>query len=314
MTSVAWFASDFAAEIGVRNYPRMAVFSGDLRGAVHARSQCPSPSVEAVRGDQVGDLLAGDRGRDQPGRGRPQVAHRRIDGDRDTAHGQGRRLGCAGTQTGTTWHATRLAVGGGTGGDRAADRGGQGAGDRAVGRAGKIRLGLSGPVPARVPADVKEAVLKSVDDAVAAGLAHTWVCGLWQATDSRLHRWRVRRRDTGTLVDRAPGGHPVHALLSEEIAAIRDVAERWGTVDRSPSQAGPPRLLRASGVGLAVHVPPRPDRTPAHPARAGTAHPDREAAVAGLAGMGTEPDMDLGCNTFHPRPSGLLRDRGHGLP
>jgi hypothetical protein len=94
-------------------------------------------------------------------------------------------------------------------------------------------LGLSGPVPARVPADVKEAVLKSVDDAVAAGLAHTWVCGLWQVSDSRLHRWRVRRRDTGTLVDRAPGGHPVHALLSEEIAAILDVAERWGTVDRS---------------------------------------------------------------------------------
>jgi hypothetical protein len=93
-------------------------------------------------------------------------------------------------------------------------------------------LGLSGPVPARVPADVKEAVLKSVDDAVAAGLAHTWVCGLWQVSDSRLHRWRVRRRDTGTLVDRAPGGHPVHALLSEEIAAILDVAERWGTVDR----------------------------------------------------------------------------------
>src|SRR6476660_5412406 len=137
-----WFASDFAAEIGVRNYPRLAVFSGDLRGAVHARSQWPSPSVEAVRGDQVGDLLAGDRGRDQPGRGRPQVAHRRIDGDRDTAHGQGRRLGRAGTQTRTTWHATRLAVGSGTGGDRAADRGGQGAGDRAVGRAGKIRLGL----------------------------------------------------------------------------------------------------------------------------------------------------------------------------
>ena len=77
-------------------------------------------------------------------------------------------------------------------------------------------------MPARVPADVKEAVLKSVDDAVAAGLAHTWVCGLWQVSDSRLHRWRVRRRDTGTLVDRAPGGHPVHALLSEEIAAILD--------------------------------------------------------------------------------------------
>src|SRR6478672_11905843 len=79
MRGCGWFASDFAAEIGVRNYPRLAVFSGDLRGAVHARSQWPSPSVEAVRGDQEGDLLAGDRGRDQPGRGRPQVAHRRID-------------------------------------------------------------------------------------------------------------------------------------------------------------------------------------------------------------------------------------------
>ena len=171
-------------------------------------------------------------------------------------------------------------------------------------------MGLSGPVPARVPADVKEAVLKSVDDAVAAGLAHTWVCGLWRVSDSRLHRWRVRRRDTGTLVDRAPGGHPVHALLSEEIAAILDVAERWGTVDRSHR-----KLAHRGSYEHLVWVSPSTFRqTRAHPARAGTAHPDRVAAVAGLAGMGTEPDMDLGCNTFHPRPSGLLRDRGHGLP
>ena len=85
----------------------------------------------------------------------------------------------------------------------------------------------------RVPAEVKELVLKSVDDAVAAGFAHTWVCSLWQVSDQRVHRWRARRRDDGTLVDRAPGGHPVHALLPEEIAAILDIAERWGTVDRS---------------------------------------------------------------------------------
>jgi putative transposase len=83
-------------------------------------------------------------------------------------------------------------------------------------------LGLSGPVPARVPAEVKEAVLKSVDDVVAAGFAHTW---------------RARRRDTATLVDRAPGGHLVHALLPEEIAAILDVAERWGTV-KSTDKSG----------------------------------------------------------------------------
>jgi hypothetical protein len=65
-------------------------------------------------------------------------------------------------------------------------------------------LGLSGPVPARVPAAVKELVLKTVDDAVAAGFAHTWACSLWRLSDSRVHRWRARCRDTGTLVDRAP--------------------------------------------------------------------------------------------------------------
>jgi transposase len=94
-------------------------------------------------------------------------------------------------------------------------------------------LGLSGPVPARVPAEVKEAVLKTVDDAVAAGFAHSWACSLWQVSDSRVHRWRARRRDTGTLVDQAPGGHPVHTVLSDEVAAILQLVERWGPVDRS---------------------------------------------------------------------------------
>lgn len=94
-------------------------------------------------------------------------------------------------------------------------------------------MGLSGPVPVRVPAEVKELVLKTVDDAVAAGFAHTWACSLWRVCDSRVHRWRARCRDTGTLVDRAPGGQPMHALLPEEIAAVLDIAERWGTVDRS---------------------------------------------------------------------------------
>ncbi len=48
-----------------------------------------------------------------------------------------------------------------------------------------------------------------------------------------MHRWRARLRDTGTVVDRAPGGYPMPALLPEEIAAIVDVTQRWGTVDRS---------------------------------------------------------------------------------
>jgi putative transposase len=88
-------------------------------------------------------------------------------------------------------------------------------------------------VAARVPADVKELVLKTVDEAVAAGFTHAWACALWRVSDSWVHRWRARRRDTGTLVDQVPGGNAVHALLPEEITAILDVAERWGTVDRS---------------------------------------------------------------------------------
>ena len=88
-------------------------------------------------------------------------------------------------------------------------------------------------MPPRVPAEVKELVLKTVDDAAAAGFTHTLACALWQVSDSRVHRWRARRRDTGTLLDQAPGGHPVHALLPEEITAILDVTERWGAIDRS---------------------------------------------------------------------------------
>ena len=94
-------------------------------------------------------------------------------------------------------------------------------------------MGLSGPVPARVPAEVKELVLKTVDEAVAAGFAHRWASSLWQVSDSRVHRWRARRRDTATLVDRAPGGAPMHGVLPEEITAILEVTERWGAVDRS---------------------------------------------------------------------------------
>ena len=88
-------------------------------------------------------------------------------------------------------------------------------------------------MPARVPAEVKELVLKSVDDAVADGFPHTWACSLWGVADDRVHRWRARLRDVGTLCDRAPGGRPVHGILPAEEEAILAVAEQWGHVDRS---------------------------------------------------------------------------------
>jgi len=80
---------------------------------------------------------------------------------------------------------------------------------------------------------MKELVLKSVDEAVAAGFCHAWVCSLWRVSDDRVHRWRARRRHHGTLVDRAPGGNPVHGLRPSEVDAILAVAEAWGPVDRS---------------------------------------------------------------------------------
>jgi putative transposase len=76
-------------------------------------------------------------------------------------------------------------------------------------------------------------VLKSVDEAVAEGFAHRWVCSLWQVSDDRVHRWRLRRRALGTLEDCAAGGVALHALMPFEIDAILTVAERWGEVDRS---------------------------------------------------------------------------------
>ena len=94
-------------------------------------------------------------------------------------------------------------------------------------------MGLSGPVPARVPAEVKELVLGTVDEAVAGGYAHRWATGLWQVSDDRVHRWRARRCAEGTLEDRSAGGAAPHRLLDGEVAAILEIAEQWGPVDRS---------------------------------------------------------------------------------
>ena len=52
-------------------------------------------------------------------------------------------------------------------------------------------------------------------------------------SDDRVHRWRARHRDLGTLLDRAPGGNPVHGILPGEIDDILAVAEVWGPIDRS---------------------------------------------------------------------------------
>ncbi len=142
-------------------------------------------------------------------------------------------------------------------------------------------MGLTGPVPARVPADVKELVLKTVDDAVSAGFSHRWACAVWQVSDDRVHRWRARRLHVGTLADLAPGGTPVHALLPSEIDAILALTEQWGPVDGSHRKLA----HRGSYIGLvwvspstfrrvlAAHNLVLPERPPA-PRRPKTPWPD----------------------------------------
>jgi putative transposase len=83
-------------------------------------------------------------------------------------------------------------------------------------------------VPARVDGHVKERLLKLVDGAVTAGWAHTRACDVLEVADVRVHRWRARLRDHGTLVDLAAGGNAVHRLLAWEEQAILDLIERWG--------------------------------------------------------------------------------------
>ena len=42
-----------------------------------------------------------------------------------------------------------------------------------------------------------------------------------------------KRRAAGQLVDRRPGGTPVHAITPQEITAILQLADQWGEIDRS---------------------------------------------------------------------------------
>ena len=93
-------------------------------------------------------------------------------------------------------------------------------------------MGLGGPVPGCVPAEVKELVLSTVDGAVAGGYSHRWATALWQVSDDRVHRWRARRHD-GDLEDRGAAVVAAHCLLDGEVEAILEIAERWGPVDRS---------------------------------------------------------------------------------
>jgi len=113
-----------------------------------------------------------------------------------------------------------------------------------------------------------------IDDATAAGWAHTRACAVLELADVRAHRWRARLRALGSLDDRPAVGTAMHRLLAWEEQAILDLIEEWGWVDRSHRKlahrgsyvgrvfVSPSTLLR---VALKHRVvlpgePPRPPR------------------------------------------------------
>jgi putative transposase len=93
-------------------------------------------------------------------------------------------------------------------------------------------LGLSGRVPGRVDAATKAGLLDLLDDALEAGWSLRRSCHVLELSERRAHRW-YGRRALGQLLDRKPGGTPVHGLLPEEAEQILALFEEWGETDRS---------------------------------------------------------------------------------
>jgi putative transposase len=100
-----------------------------------------------------------------------------------------------------------------------------------------------------VDARVKAGLLHLIDHAVAeGGWSARRACSQLGLDHWRAVRW-CERREAGRLEDRPPGGHPLHGLLAWERAAIVELFEGWGEIDRSHRKLA----HRGSRIGL-VHV------------------------------------------------------------
>ncbi|MGH8277088.1 MAG: integrase core domain-containing protein, partial [Steroidobacteraceae bacterium] len=91
---------------------------------------------------------------------------------------------------------------------------------------------MSGPIPARVDEAAKIKLLSIVAEAMASGWSMARACGVLEVDRRRVWRWQGRA-GTGALVDRPPGGNPVHGLLGWEEEAIVELFNTWGPVDLS---------------------------------------------------------------------------------
>jgi putative transposase len=124
-----------------------------------------------------------------------------------------------------------------------------------------------------VDAIVKAGLLDLVDYAVEAGWSRRRAAVLLGLDEDRVRRWSARRTEN-RLTDVRPGGTVMHALLPAERAAIVELFDTWGDIDRShrklahrgsrlglvhAAESTVLRVLRHEGLVL----PGRPAREPA---------------------------------------------------
>jgi hypothetical protein len=83
-----------------------------------------------------------------------------------------------------------------------------------------------------VEAATKGGLLDLLDQAVEAGWTVRRGCQELELGEVHAHRW-IARRARGELVDKTPGGSPMHGLLGWEAEQILALFEEWGETDRS---------------------------------------------------------------------------------
>jgi hypothetical protein len=153
-------------------------------------------------------------------------------------------------------------------------------------------LGIGGRVPRRVDAATKAALLELLDRAVEQGWSVSAAAVVLDLGRVRAHRWMLRA-GLGELVDRRPGGSPVHGLLPAEEAEILAVFEQWAEIDRSHRKLAhrgsylhrfwaSPSTVRRVLVLHDRHFPP-----------AASAGAIASSAVPGMGRVPTELHLDL---------------------
>lgn len=95
---------------------------------------------------------------------------------------------------------------------------------------------------------MKAGLLDLLDHAVEHGWSTRRACALLGLDHMRAARWAARR-DADRLADFRPGGHPLHGILDAERAAVIELFQTWGQIDRSHRKLA----HRGSRIGL-VHV------------------------------------------------------------